>query len=82
MLNLILTLLLDRVLDLSDNKIGWKGIVNLADAIANKNSVLTSLIIQKNKFGISKEVPRQGQGRNPIPIGNGDRDMTDLVVPE
>uniref|UniRef100_A0A7S1IVT4 Uncharacterized protein n=1 Tax=Eutreptiella gymnastica TaxID=73025 RepID=A0A7S1IVT4_9EUGL len=44
-----------KVLDLSDNKIGWKGIVNLADAIANKNSVLTSLIIQKNKFGISKE---------------------------
>jgi|Transcript_3341 Ran GTPase-activating protein (RanGAP) involved in mRNA processing and transport len=53
-----------RVLDISDNKIGWKGIVSIGDAIANKNRTVTNLILQKNKFGCSKEkkVPQPPTG--------------------
>eukprot|EP00668_Euglena_longa_P000283 GGOE01000378.1.p1 GENE.GGOE01000378.1~~GGOE01000378.1.p1 ORF type:complete len:715 (+),score=123.93 GGOE01000378.1:47-2191(+) len=46
-----------RSLDLSQNKIGWKGIVSLGDALVSKNRTLRYLSLQRNKFGCSRERP-------------------------
>lgn len=66
-----------KVLDLADNKIGWKGIVGIADAIANKNRTLTTLCLQKNKFGVSKE-----KQAPPVPTGDEEEGEPEPEDPE